>query len=185
MQLPSFSYSISRPYPYTWFTWVVIVGGICATVFFSILNLAANGYVLEVQYTTNYQETLAQKRWTRRFPFSLFDKTVINCQPQDLPVNSQFFTENLALLYTLTSVWRQQGNFNLTLPSLKYTRNKLENCAVAYLQIDLESSGRTAAQQGWQEWGPKAFVSTQSRSSFYDILSNFGILGSGNMLNQR
>ena len=184
MKLSSFSYSISRPYPYKWFTWVVIVGGICATVFFSILSLAANGYVLEVQYNTNYQETMAQKRWTQRLPFSLFDKTVVDCQPQDLPVKSQFFTENLALLYTLTSVWRQQGNVNLTLPSLKYTRNNLENCSVAYLQVDLDSAGRTAAQYGWKIWGPKAFVSTQSSSSFYDTHANLSTSGSNNLLDQ-
>ena len=48
MALPSFTYSLSRPYPYKWFTWVVIIGGICAIAFFSIVNLAANGYDLIV-----------------------------------------------------------------------------------------------------------------------------------------
>ena len=41
-----FSYNLSRPYPYPWFTWVTVVGGILATALFSIINLAADGYEL-------------------------------------------------------------------------------------------------------------------------------------------
>jgi hypothetical protein len=39
-----FSYNITRPYPYQWFTWLVVLGGIAATALFSVINLAANGY---------------------------------------------------------------------------------------------------------------------------------------------
>jgi hypothetical protein len=41
-----FSYGLSRPYPYRWFTWVVVVGGILAAALFSVLNVAADGYEL-------------------------------------------------------------------------------------------------------------------------------------------
>jgi hypothetical protein len=41
-----FSYNLSRPYPYTWFTWVVVIGGILATAIFSFVNLVADGYEL-------------------------------------------------------------------------------------------------------------------------------------------
>lgn len=39
-----FTYGLTRPYPYPWFTWVVVVGGVMATALLSALNLAANGY---------------------------------------------------------------------------------------------------------------------------------------------
>lgn len=154
MALPAFSYSLSRKYPYKWFTWFVILGGICLTVFFSILNLAADGYVLNVEYTFDYNRTVAAKRWTRRFPFALVDKSVANCQSQLIQVNSQFLTNNSALQYTLTGAANAQG----ALPALQYTNNLLENCTVAFIEIDLESTTRTAAQQGWGPWGPKAFA---------------------------
>lgn len=41
-----FDYSISRPYPFRWFTPVVIVGGAIALVLFSFLNLVSTGYYL-------------------------------------------------------------------------------------------------------------------------------------------
>jgi hypothetical protein len=132
MQLPSFNYLISRPYPYKWFTWVVLVGGTCATIF-SILNLAANGYVLTTRYTINYNETIHEKRWTSRFPFVWLDKTITTCQAQDIPVNSQLFTNMLSLPYTLTSVWREQGGRTVAPPSLEYKYNILENCTVAFM----------------------------------------------------
>ena len=41
-----FSYNLSRPYPYPWFTWIVFIIGILATTLFSVINLAADGYEL-------------------------------------------------------------------------------------------------------------------------------------------
>jgi hypothetical protein len=41
------SYNLTRKYPYPWFTWLVVVGGITATALFTVLNLAADGYESE------------------------------------------------------------------------------------------------------------------------------------------
>ena len=38
------SYNLSRPYPFRWFTWLVFGGGVIATVLFTVINLAADGY---------------------------------------------------------------------------------------------------------------------------------------------
>ena len=48
-----FSYNLSRPYPYRWFTWVVFVGGIIAAALFTVINVAADGYNLR------YLETIS------------------------------------------------------------------------------------------------------------------------------
>jgi len=156
---PKFTYPITRENPYTWFSWSVIAGGICVAVFLSAINVAANGYELIVDYKDDYNRTVNQTRRTGRPPFSWFEKALPKCQTRDIPVNTQFFTKNSALPYTLTSV-RHRGKTGLidTLPSLKYTNNVLENCTVRYLQIDLEWAQRSAAQQGWVTWGPKARV---------------------------
>ena len=58
-----FTYNISRPYPYRWFSWVVGLGGLGSIVLFSVVNLAANGYILEVVYTTDPNGTLSQTHW--------------------------------------------------------------------------------------------------------------------------
>ena len=49
-----FSYNLSRPYPYTWFTWVVVIGGILATAIFSFVNLVADGYELVYDISKHY-----------------------------------------------------------------------------------------------------------------------------------
>lgn len=39
-----FSYKLERKYPLKWFTWAAALGGLCLTVLFTIINLAANAY---------------------------------------------------------------------------------------------------------------------------------------------
>lgn len=58
-----FTYNLTRPYPYKWFSWVVGLGGLGFLVFFSIVNLAANGYALNYVYTTDPNGTLSETRW--------------------------------------------------------------------------------------------------------------------------
>jgi hypothetical protein len=157
---PTFTYPVTRENPYTWFSWFVIVGGICVAVLLSAINVAANGYELIVVYMDNYNSTVNQTRWTGRPPFSWFEKALPKCQTREIPVNTQFFTNNSALSYTLTSVWHQNKTGLIhPLPSLKYTNNVLENCTVQHLQVDLEWAQRNAAQQGWVTWGAQALVS--------------------------
>ena len=134
MALLSFTYPITRPYPYKWFSWVVLVGGTCAFVFFSILNFSANGYVLAVKYTTYPNQTVAEKTWTQSF--TLNEKTVSSCEPQNLQVNTQYYTDKLSLVYTLSNIWQVQDNGGIqTLPSLPYTYNPLVHCTVAMIQL--------------------------------------------------
>lgn len=151
----SFSYSITRPYPYPWFKWVVVIGGVCMTILFSSLNLAAAGYELTVEYTFDPNKTVSQKRWTQNFPFSLVGRATASCQSQELAVNSQLYSDKLSLAYNIADIWQvQNDNQILNLPSLKYTNNPLQNCSISLIEIDLDSySARTAAQMGWAQWG--------------------------------
>lgn len=54
-----FSYSISKPYPFRWFTPVVLVGGVILAVLLSLINLSANGYYLKPLYTSDPNGTEA------------------------------------------------------------------------------------------------------------------------------
>ena len=150
--MPEFGYPVSRPYPYRWFSWVVVVGGIIATVLFSLINFAANGYQLEVQYSTNPNATESQDSWTTHWPSSWFTKLSTSCQGQILQVNSQFFTDKQSLPYTVTGVWQNETGLKI-LPSLQYMNHFLQNCTVNEMVFEIESSSRTANEQDFGAWG--------------------------------
>jgi hypothetical protein len=159
LSLFAFRYPITRAYPYRWFPWAVYAGGICVIVLFSILNFAANGYILTVRYTNDYNGTIALKSWAQKLSFN--GKVVATCQPQTLPVHSKFYTDKLSLVYELSSIWVEgdEKGITQTLPSLQYANNPLQNCSVAAIHITLDSDNdRTAAQKGWTPWGANALV---------------------------
>jgi hypothetical protein len=46
-----FSYGLSRPIPYEWFTPLVVIGGICALALTSVLNFISTGYYLRYVFS--------------------------------------------------------------------------------------------------------------------------------------
>lgn len=172
--MPIFGYPVTRPYPYKWFTWVVFIGGTIATVLFSLISFAADGYQLEVKYTTNPNSTVHEQSWTKHWPISWFAKVSTTCQGQIFQVNSQFFTDKLSLPYTITGIW-QINRFGLPviLPSVQYMDNPLQDCSVNQILLDIDpSSSRTANQRDVSEWGIQATVPVKAilYSSFSNIL---------------
>ncbi len=166
------TYGLSRPFPYKWFPYFVVLGGVVASILFSFINYAADGFYLAVEYTNDPNGTMSQGQWFNRWPLSLFEKVSPSCQPHDFPLNAQLYTNKLSLPYTLTSVWQEINGKNMTMsPSLTYSNNILENCNISFIQVDLESTQRTAEQLGSIMWGPKATVSTKNK--FQHLLSSF------------
>lgn len=53
-----FPYPITRPYPFQWFTPVVIIGGVILTVIFTLLNFSSSVYYTKAFYTTNPNATI-------------------------------------------------------------------------------------------------------------------------------
>jgi hypothetical protein len=97
--LHQFRYPVTRPYPFARFPWVVYVGDFCLIILFSILNFAANGYVLTVQYTNDHNGTIAKKTWGQSLALS--GKVTASCHPQNILVHGRFYTDKSALLYEL------------------------------------------------------------------------------------
>jgi hypothetical protein len=161
MGLFNFTYPITRPLPYSWFKWVVLVGGIVLVVLLSVANLASNGYDLIVQHSVDPNATIASYSWTDKLPLSLGGKTTASCETQNLQVTNQYFTNKLGLTYTLTGVWQTDGTGKrTTLPSLQYLNNPLEECNVTLITLDFDKwDDRTASEIGWYPWGLKATVS--------------------------
>lgn len=142
-----FSYTLTKPYPYRWFTWVVAVGGVAVIIFFSFLNMAANGYTLEVVYTTDPNGTLAESQWFQKPPWTLMNKVEASCQSQGLTLNTQLFTTHLGLTYELANVWSDTNDSTTNIfPSLTYLNNTLENCSV-------NNIGQLSCLCFWLPWG--------------------------------
>ena len=171
MAFLSFGYSVQRPYPYPWFKWVTLIGGICALVFFTALNLAANGYMLKAVHTLDYNGTVHNRQWTQRFPFSILNHAATQCQSHDMSLGTQFWTDKLSLPYTLTNAWHLQNGTAVDNAALTYTNNRLENCTVKYINVNLQPADFAGAQliaptlddpvpagTGNYAWVPKATV---------------------------
>lgn len=47
MVASNFEYTITRPYPFRWFTPVVLLGGVILFALFTLLNLVTTGYSME------------------------------------------------------------------------------------------------------------------------------------------
>ena len=155
----TFRYPITRAYPYRWFPWVVYAGGIVVIVLFSILNFVANGYIITAQYTADYNGTIAQRAWAQKLSFNR--KVFAACQPQNLPMHSQYYTNKLSLVYKLSNIWvggDEEGRLQ-TFPSLQYANSPSQDCSVSEIHLTLETNDRTAAQSGWTLWGASVLVS--------------------------
>jgi hypothetical protein len=122
-----FSYPITQPFPFRWFTPVAVIGGIVFIALFTLMNFASSSYELIVQNSLDPNTTASRRGLLHRYPSSLTTKVQPKCQPATLPVNSNFFTNNTALTYTLTSVWeRGKEGQRVISPALTYHRNILQ-----------------------------------------------------------
>lgn len=152
-----FSYNITRPYPFRWFTPLVIIGFIVFTVLLSFLNFVSTGYTLVVQESSDPNTTVTGGVWMHHWPSFLTSKVQPTCQTVNLPLGSEFFTNQTALTYTLTDVWQPQdggaGAGNGIAPSLSYYNNVIENCSVNSIEIDFAAMDRSANQFAYSEWG--------------------------------
>lgn len=148
-----FSYPITRRYPFAWFTYVVVIGGILATVLFSFLNLATNGYNLETIYTTDPNSTSSRDYWFQHAPFSWTGKIEASCQPLSLTRGSTYFTSNFGLVYTLDKIWNREGNESQeTYPSVSYYNTTMQDCTIPEMTIQMERRDSGAGTGNWWTW---------------------------------
>lgn len=157
MHPSAFSYAITRPYPYRWFTPVVIIGFVVFTVLFSFLNFVSTGYTLVNLESWNPNATVSSGVWLRHWPSFLTARVQPSCEPLNIEVGSEFFTNQTALTYTLTDVWQPQeggagAGYGIA-PSLTYYSNIIQNCSVNSVEIDYDAMDRTASQFAYSEWG--------------------------------
>jgi hypothetical protein len=132
-----FSYNLSRPYPFRWFTPVVFAGVIALASIFSVVNFAANGYVLGTSFVSDPNATLAEKAWFEKAPFSYESKLSASCQSANIAPGTALTTKT-GFQYTLSNVWTQDEPANIIpLPSLTYLNNTITNCTFDGVNIAL------------------------------------------------
>ncbi|KAK2601450.1 hypothetical protein N8I77_010899 [Diaporthe amygdali] len=134
-----FEYGLTRPYPFRWFTWAAVIGCICASVLFTVLNLGTSGYSLEAVYTTNPNGTTGtaeHELWFQKPPFSWIGNLQASCQSQALMLGSNYMTTHLGFSYNLVSLSQQDSN-NKTIqsPGAPYLNSTLRECEVGSIQV--------------------------------------------------
>jgi hypothetical protein len=141
-----FSYNITRPYPFRWFTLTVVIGGIiAAAALFSFINVAATGYELYAVSSTDPETILAQKTWFSKWP-SFIVSTHATCESTEIPLQTRLCTNNTGLSYTLYSVWKLDGGQKNKLGSLVYNNQPLQSCNITSILIDINVDDRTGGQ---------------------------------------
>lgn len=181
-----YAYNITRPYPYKWFTPVLIIGGIIAAGLFSLLNVATNGYELIAKSSTNPNETLAQKDWLSSVPSFLIGVRQ-TCDSTIIPLQSRMNTNNSALPYTVDRVWRtKEGGGRENLGSLVYFNQPLQQCRIIFVDTNIETQVRSAAQLaripvgGTVEARAECFFDSQDGRTFIQLTSTYDPIPTSN-----
>lgn len=95
---------------------------------------------------------MAGDGYLNRWPSFIF-KMRPSCQPNNLPINSRFLTNQTALAYTLTAAWQEKEDEIVILPSLPYHNNVLENCILTSAYLELSGFDHAAVQIAFSKYG--------------------------------
>ncbi|KAK8069455.1 hypothetical protein PG994_006071 [Apiospora phragmitis] len=187
-----FTYNLTRPYPFRWFTPVTIIGGIIIAILVSFFNYASTGYELVQQPSSDPNATIVDPSSYGgiHFPSYFTASSRATCASTTLAPNALIFTQNNAIPYTLTSVWRTKDDGSrLNLGSLVYHNNMLQDCNVSRISIDV--LGKYTMNQQIRAASPvglsvDAFVTCSvlidtpervQRPTYFEIKGNYKLIG--------
>lgn len=144
-----FTYSVKRQYP-SKFTWIVLVGGAMLSTLLTFVAVAGNAYQLESSYTSNYNLTIAYKRWYQRDAFAWATDMTTTCQPALLTAGNDYTTSNQGFHYTIGSFQRDTNDSRLT---ASYLNGPLYDCRVLLIVIELRRSNQARLPFNYWTWG--------------------------------
>lgn len=135
-----FSYTLTRPYPFRWYTPVVVVVGILATVLFSFISLATSGYdVVTITTRDPNATTISNETYFHNWPSFFTSKTRPICDPHMLAVNGEYYTNNTVLLYEIQSVYAVNSPPDSVISGdVSYLNNPITQCTVHAIRIRYE-----------------------------------------------
>ncbi|KAI7773469.1 hypothetical protein LA080_010898 [Diaporthe eres] len=159
-----FRYTIERPYPFRWFTPLITVTGIAATVLFTFVNIAADGYVQSVTYTTNPNSTLEEHHWYLNAPWSWISTARSSCQSPGIAIGNSYYTSNQQTgSYTVTMMNTTLGPdddavypglASKTLGTTSYLNNTLHDCQMGDLMVIFTSQQPASSAKLQIQTGP-------------------------------
>ncbi|KAF3765733.1 hypothetical protein M406DRAFT_68152 [Cryphonectria parasitica EP155] len=135
-----FSYTVSRKYPYRWFTPVAIALLVIVTAVISFVNVITTGYELVAISSNTPNDTVRNPHLygDRKWPSWMTSKAQATCADATIPLNSDAFTNNSAFPYTLQKVSRaNRAGTTVTLGSLVYHEQPLMDCDVNSINIQV------------------------------------------------
>lgn len=156
MMIWHFEYPISRPFPFRFYTALVVIVFLIATVLLSLFNTIVTGYDLRVSYSNDPNTTTSQKMWYDKPAFGGINKLASKCEAKEISVQQRFNTNKNGFIYSLSSIQKIQDDGTFPVPSMLYLNNTLEDCTINYIKIEMaKHMGRTAQQVAWQRFGPQ------------------------------
>ena len=144
-----FQYPITKPWPFKWFTPVAVVGGIVATVLLSLINYVSTGFELQTIYTDSPRDAIPQYGWAQQQLLSWKSNVRGTCEPQNIAVGSQIFTNHSGLTHTLSAV---RNSSQASLSALRYIDEPLSDCQTTEIVVDLRRADSARASGGWWSW---------------------------------
>ncbi|RYC54354.1 hypothetical protein CHU98_g11854 [Xylaria longipes] len=134
-----FSYNITRKYPYEWLTPLVGAGSLIAIGVILFINIITESYDLVSTSTNNPKEVLKDGNPYSNSPHwlaSFLKVTQATCTYTTLPLNSEIFTTNYVMPYTIKKIWHQNDDGSTeNYGSLVYLDNPLLHCNVTDVTI--------------------------------------------------
>lgn len=140
-----FRYTIERSYPFRWFTPLVTVTSLAAVALFTFVNIAADGYVQSVIYTTNPNSTLEEHHWYLNAPWSWISTARSSCQSPGIAIGNSYYTSNQQTgSYTVTMMNTTldpnddavyPGLQSKTMGTTSYLNNTLFDCQMGDLMV--------------------------------------------------
>lgn len=185
IELPVFTYNITRPYPYTWFSPTAIIGGIVLTALFSTLNFFATAYTM-VPFTTQDPVKVEHGRWSSPLGRLFMSKTQPNCESAMVSIGSSYSTNHGLLSYQVTAAQvfpsDYDSSFYRTFP---YHAQSFHDCTVDSLLVVFRTwYDRPVPQVNVSDWG----ITLQARvlchakgskqSIFTDSLARYDMIDS-------
>lgn len=159
MHASIFSYSLSRAYPFRWFTPAVVIGGIIATALVTFLSVGTAGYQLVSVSSSNPNVTESAKTWFGHGLGAIIGSMQPACASTTIPLDTVLYSNNTALAYTLTSVTLNgTDGSSVRQGSLVYHNNPLQNCTVPSILVEFEALQRPANNIAIQQQGAKLTV---------------------------
>ncbi|KAF3763389.1 hypothetical protein M406DRAFT_74006 [Cryphonectria parasitica EP155] len=169
-----FRYPLERPYPFRWFTPLFTGMAVVAAVFFTFMNIAADGYTQKVVYTTDPNSTLHQHHWYMDAPWSWISTAQFSCQSPGISIGSPYYTSNQETAsYTVTSMNttlmpdEAAVYAGLTAQSLgitTYMNNTLRDCSMGHMQVIFTSGQEPSSAVLQIQTGPVyCYIETDQR----------------------